>query len=89
MTVIDDTTERVEEILESVMALDLDLDGEWLGSFNAARDELVKMIAGPSPMREGSVPETVPEIQAVSPGGVKSVDAWTKFSEDKEGFIAP
>jgi len=75
--------ERVEEILESVMALDVDTDGEWLEAFNAARDELVTMVFA-------ALGDTViKSTPAITPGGVKSVSEWSKFSEDKEGFIAP
>ena len=82
--------ERVEEILESVMALDVDTDGEWLEAFNAARDELVTMVFA-------ALGDTVTHTawgrakRAIGgePDGVKSVSEWNKFSEDKEGFIAP
>ena len=95
MGVITEVEKRVEEILEDVMALDVDDDDEWLDAFNEARDELMRMILvsiGPAPatIEAAVVPETVPEMPAVSDGGVKSADAWTtSFSKDKEGFIAP
>jgi len=92
MGVIEEIEIRVAEILEDVMATDIDDNGEWLVTFNEARDELVRMILvsiNPAPVEPAVVPETVPEIPAVTPSGVKSVSEWTKFSEDKEGFIAP
>lgn len=66
---------HVEEILESVMTLDVHDDPSWPAKFEIARDEVIELIdaaAGPTA-----------RVLKVEP------TREDNFSRDKESFIAP